>query len=191
MPSGLRPHSFVARSNVAVPVQFIGTPPRPVNIKSDEHFFIHSSNTGLTASVIVYVLYFALFLLLYLIGVAPANGLFHETVGVMGSEALGPGNSRPGRIPGQTPGEKPGIAKGGLIAPEGRYALCCQRHAGQGQQEHERQIEPAESFAYGLIVAKTVLRWHDGLRRGRHAARGRGARPAEEGGYFPTIPRHS
>ena len=74
-------------------------------------------------------------------------------------------------------------------ADSSRRRLCVALPAScrPGQQEHERQIKPAEGFAYGLIFAKTVLRGHDGLQRGRQAALGRGARPAGEADNYAAL----
>ena len=95
------------------------------------------------------------------------NGLIDKPVGIACPEAFLPYEGPPRSVPGKAEGDSPRLAEGGLILEKRRYALCCQNHAAKTEQQHERQIEPAQRrFFGGGFLPQTVLnffRSHDVL----------------------------
>lgn len=94
---------------------------------------------------------------------AVCYSLLNETVGIAGAKLLLPGEHRPGRIPGNPPEHAPRLAKCRMIAEEGGNALGGQRQAADAEQEHKRQIEPAQA-AFLFLRAQAVFCGHDILR---------------------------
>ena len=90
-------------------------------------------------------------------------GLLNETVGIAGAKLLLPGEHRPGRVPGDSPGHAPRFAKCRMIAEESGNALSGQCQTADAEQEHERQIEPAQA-AFLFLRAQAVFCGHDILR---------------------------
>lgn len=97
---------------------------------------------------------------------AVSNGLINKTEGITCPEPFLPDKGRPRGIPGKAEGDSPRLAECCLIIEKRRYALGCHNHAAKTEQQHERQIEPAQWRFLRGFLPQTVLnffRAHDVL----------------------------